>query len=326
MRCYCKVFAVLATIGLLFLSGAPAAAEYPDKPINMYAVFSPGGSLDTSARALSAAAEKVLGQPIVIVTKAGGAGTVGLGVLANDKPDGYTLAAATTSTVAVVPIRRKIPFKPLADLTLIFGYIAPSSGIQVRPDSPFKTFKDLVDYAKKNPGKIKYSSAGAGTPMHLAMELVGKQENIKWIHVPYKGSAKAGTACLGGHVDVVSSGELNMALTGQLRPLATHTEKRIPQLPDVPTLIELGYNFFNETKFAIFGPAGMDPAVVKKLEEAFAVAVHDPKFKDVAYKFTLTPVSMKSKELTEYTNNLWGVMTKRLQEADLVKEPATQPK
>lgn len=326
MKYYCKVLTVLLAIGLLFLSGAQALAEYPDKPLNMYAVFSPGGSLDSSARALCAAAEKVLGQPIVIVTKAGGAGTVGVGVLASDRPDGYTLAAATTSTVAIVPLRRKVPFKPLADFTFIFGYVAPSSGIQVRPDSPFKTFKDLVDYAKKNPGKIKYSSAGAGTPMHLAMVFVGKKENIKWIHVPYKGSAAAGTACLGGHVDVVSSGELNMALTGQLRPLATHTEKRIEQLPNVPTMIELGYNFFNETKFMICGPAGMDPAVVKKLEDAFAIAVQDQKFKDVAYKFTLTPVSMKSKELTEYTNNLWGIMTKRLQETDLIKEPATQPR
>jgi len=317
---------MLSVIGILILSAAMASAEYPDKPINMYAVFAPGGSLDSSARAICAAAEKVLGQPIVIVTKAGGAGTVGLGVLTSDKPDGYTLAAATTSTVAVVPLRRKVPFKPLADFTFIFGYIAPSSGIQVKPDSPFKTFKDLVDYAKKNPGKIKYSSAGAGTPMHLAMEYVAKKENIKWIHVPYKGSAEAGTACMGGHVDVVSSGELNLALTGQLRPLATHTEKRIPQLPDVPTMIELGYDFFNETKFGIFGPPGMDPAVVKKLEDAFAVAVQDQKFKDVAYKFTLTPVSMKSKEFTEYTNNLWGVMTQRLQEADIIKEPATQPR
>ena len=321
-----SLLTLLVALFLVCLFGSPAVAEYPEKPITMYAVFAPGGSLDSSARALSTAAEKVLGQPIVIITKAGGAGTVGASVLASDKPDGYTLAAATTSTLAVVPLRRKVPYKPLADFTLIFGYIAPSSGIQVRPDSPFKTFKDLVAYAKQNPGKIKYSSAGAGTPMHLAMAYVANKENIKWIHIPYKGSAAAGTACLGGHVDVVSSGELNMALTGQLRPLATHTEKRIPQLPDVPTMLELGYNFFNETKFGIFGPAGMDPAVVKKLEDAFAVAVQDAKFKDLAYRYTLTPVSMKSKEFTEYTNNLWGVMTKRLQEAGLIKEPATQPR
>ena len=320
-----KPFFLLAVIAVVFLA-SPAVAEYPERPINMYAVFSPGGSLDSSARALCAAAEKILGQPIVLVTKDGGGGTVGAGVLAGDKPDGYTLAAATTSTLAVVPLRRKVPFRPLADFTLIFGYVAPSSGIQVLPDSPFKTFQDLVAYAKDNPGKIKYSSAGAGTPMHLAMAYVGLQENIKWIHVPYKGSAKAGNACLGGHVDVVSSGELNLALTGQLRPIATHTEQRIKQLPDVPTMIELGYNFFNETKFGIFGPAGMDPAVVKKLEDAFYKAVDDPKFQDVCYRFTLTPVKMRSKEFTDYTNNLWGVMTKRLQEANLIKEPATKPR
>ena len=326
MTRYYKPFCLLAVLALLVLVAPPAIAEYPERPITMYAVFSPGGSLDSSARALCAAAEKILGKPIVLITKAGGAGTVGLGVLAGDKPDGYTLAAATTSTVAIVPLRRKVPFRPLADFTFIFGYVAPSSGIQVLPDSPFKSFKDLVEYAKKNPGKIKYSSAGAGTPMHLAMAYVGNQENIKWIHIPYKGSAKAGTACLGGHVDVVSSGELNLALTGQLRPLATHTEKRIQQLPDVPTLIELGYDFFNETKFGIFGPAGMDPAVVKKLEDAFYQAVDNPKFQDVCYRFTLTPVKMRSKQYTMYVNELWDVMTERLQSSDLIKEPATSPR
>lgn len=326
MRYYHKVFVVLSAIGLLFFSAALVSAEYPEKPITMYAVFSPGGSLDSSGRALCAAAEKILGQPIVVVTKSGGGGTVGMGVLANDEPDGYTLAVTTTSTVAVVPLRRKVPFKPLADFTFIFGHIAPSSGVQVLPNSPFKTFTELVDYAKKNPAKIKYGSAGAGTPMHLAMKFVGNQENINWIHVPYKGSAAAGTAVLGGHVDVVSSGELKLALTGQLRAITTHTEKRVAQLPDVPTMIELGYNFFNDTKFMISGPAGMDPAIVKKLEDAFAEAAQDKKFLDVADKFTLTPISMKSKEITEYVNGLWGTMTKRLQEAELIKEPATQPK
>jgi tripartite-type tricarboxylate transporter receptor subunit TctC len=326
MRRNGKAIILLAATVLMLVFGASAMAEYPDKPITMYAVFAPGGSLDSSARALCVAAEKVLGKPIVMVTKAGGGGTVGAAVLAGESPDGYTLAAATTSTLAVIPLRRKVPFRPLADFTYIFGYCAPSSGIQVRPDSPFKTFKDLVEYAKKNPGKIKYSSAGAGTPMHLAMAYVGQQEKINWIHVPYPGSADAGTACLGGHVDVVSSGELNLALTGQLVAIATHTETRLPQLPDVPTLMELGYDFFNETKFGIFGPAGMDPAVVKKLEDAFAVAVEDPRFRDVAEKFTLIPVSMRSKEFTKYINELWGVMTKRLQDAELIEEPATQPR
>jgi tripartite-type tricarboxylate transporter receptor subunit TctC len=94
----------------------------------------------------------------------------------------------------------------------------------------------------------------------------------------------------------------------------------------VPTLIELGYNFFNETKFGIFGPAGMDPAIAKKLEDAFYQAVDDPKFQDVCYRFTLTPVKMRSKEYTEYINELWDVMTERLQSADLIKEPATEPR
>ena len=152
--------------------------------------------MDTSIRALAAGVEKILGQPIMVVTKDGGTGTVGLALLAGEKPDGYTLAAGTSTGIVRVPLARKMTYKPLASFTPIYAYAAAASGLMVRPDSPFKTLKDLIEYARQNPGKVTYSTLGAGSPMHLIMEVIAMKEKIKWVHVPYKGTAPAETAAM----------------------------------------------------------------------------------------------------------------------------------
>jgi tripartite-type tricarboxylate transporter receptor subunit TctC len=282
--------------------------------------------MDSSARGLSAGAEKVLGEPIVIVTKDGGGGTVGLGVLANDKPDGYTIAAATTTGILRVPLRRKVPYKPLADFTPIIAYASVASATVVTPDSQFDTMRELIDYAKEHPGEIKYATAGAGSPMHLVMAYIGIKEGIEWIHVPFKGSAPAETALLGGHVDVVSTGDLDKAITGQLKTLCVHTKERMDVLPDAPTTIELGYDYYNDTMFAIYGPAGMDPEVVKTLEDAFAKAVDMEPFQKVAERFGLVPIKVKSAELKKFLEEGWPQQVELLTEMGLIEEPATEPR
>jgi tripartite-type tricarboxylate transporter receptor subunit TctC len=318
--------AALLAVAVIAAFAGPVRAEYPEKPITLYVVFAPGGSMDSSARALAAGAEKVLGQPMVIVNKTGGGGTVGLGALANDPPDGYHLAAATSTGILRIPLRRKVPYKPLASFTPIFGYAAVISAVVVNPDSQFDTFEELVEYARENPGKVKYATAGAGSPMHLAMEIVAMQEDIKWIHIPFKGSAPAETALMGGHVDAVSTGDMDKALTGQLKTLAVHSKERLPQLPDVPTLIELGYDYWNDTIFAIYGPAGMDEEMVKVLEDAFAKAVDMPKFQKVADQFLLAPMKMKSDEYTKFLEESWPEQEKLLKSLDLIEEAATRPR
>lgn len=316
---------ILALAIVAWLSPA-AMAEYPDKAITMYAVFSPGGSLDTSARALGSGLEKILGQPVVIVTKDGGAGTVGLSVLAADKPDGYTLAAATSTGIMRIPMNRKVTYKPLVSFTNIFAYAAPPSGFFVKPGSPYKTFKDLVEYARKNPGKVKYSTAGAGTPMHLIMEVIAEKEGVKWVHVPYKGSAPAETAAMGGHVDGVSSGDMNQVLAGQLRALLMYTKDRYPRVPDAPTTVELGYGYYNNTVFSVFGPAGMDPAVVKKLEDALEQCLTMPEWKKFEDTFGMQTVRMKSAEYTKFLEDAWNQEAELQKKLGLITEPATAPR
>lgn len=303
-----------------------ARAEYPEKPINMYVVFAPGGSMDSSARGMAAGAEKVLGKPIVIVTKDGGGGTVGLSVLAGDDPDGYTVAAATSTGILRIPLRRKVPYKPLADFTPIFAYAAVASATVVRPDSQFDTMQELIEYARENPGKVKYGTAGAGSPMHLVMEVIAMEEGIKWIHIPFKGSSPAETALLGGHVDVVSTGDMDKAISGQLKPLCVHTKDRMEQIPEVPTTLELGYDYFNDTLFAIYGPAGMDPSVVKTLEDALEQAVNMKPFQKVAKQFGLVPMHMGSKEYKQFLEESWPKQVKLLKELKLIEEAATEPR
>jgi len=320
------VIFALAICMLMASASIVAAADYPTKGVTMYVVFSPGGSIDSSSRGLSAGAEQILGQPIVMVTKAGGGGTVGLGVLSNDKPDGYTVAAATSTGILRIPLRRKVPYKPLASFTPLFAYAAVASATVVKPDSPFKSMKELVEYAKKNPGKIKYGTAGAGSPMHLVMEVIAMKEGIKWIHIPFKGSAKAETALLGGHIDVVSTGDLAKAISGQLKALCVHTKEPLGLLSGVPTTLELGYNYFNDTLFAIYGPAGMDPQVVKTLEDAFEKAVDMAPFQKVAKQFGLVPMKMKSAEYTAFLEKSWPEQVDILTKLKLIEKPATEPR
>ena len=147
--------AAMIVANLAIMVNQTLAADYPTKAVTMYIPFSAGGSMDTSARVLAAGAEKVLGQPFVMINKTGGAGTVALGVLANEKPDGYILSAGTSTGIFRIPVQRKVPYKPLADFTHIFAYAAVSSGVVVKADAPWKTWKEFIEYARKNNGKVK---------------------------------------------------------------------------------------------------------------------------------------------------------------------------
>jgi tripartite-type tricarboxylate transporter receptor subunit TctC len=323
----CKGLVVFSVViaGLTVL-GQGARAEYPEKSINMYSVFAPGGSLDSSARALAAGMESILGKPVVIVTKDGGGGTVGLSVLAQDKPDGYTLAAATSTGIMRIPLVRKVTYKPLTAFTNIYGYASPPSCLAVKPDSPFKTLKELVEHARKNPGKVKYATAGTGTPMHLVMAVIGMKEKIDWGHVPFKGTAPAETAVLGGHVDAVSAGDMNMVLSGQLRPLVMYTKERYHRLPDVPTTMELGYGYYNDTVFSVFGPAGMNPQAVKRLEEAIEKSLEMPAWKKFEETFGMVTEKMRSAEYTKFLEEAWKRELEIQKSLGLITEAATQPR
>lgn len=305
-----------------------ARSEYPERHVTIVVGMAAGGTTDVVVRAMVLGTSPALGQPIIVENKAGGGGTVALGVIAVAKPDGYTLCAVQNVSVVDTCLMQQAPFKPLKSFTPIIAFAGSEhTALLVKSDSPWKTFKEFMDYVKKNPGKVKYSSAGVGTGMHVAMEHIVNKDGIKWVHVPYQGTAPARTALLGGHVDACSSGLgwVPFVESGQLRVLATHGRERLPSYRDVPTLKELGYGFVSETYHSILGPAGLSAEVVRKLEAAFTKGTETPEFKTAVEKLELTPMLIKSKEYDLHLKEKWVRTEKVFKEIGIIKEAATQP-
>lgn len=320
--CRFSFFSMCVTVLLgLGIVGPLCAQDYPTKPINVLVSFAPGGVVDISTRALLPKAEKVLGQPFVITNNGGGGGTVAAAVVAKQKPDGYNLLSCTSTSLVRIPQYRTVPYTH-HDFVPIVQYATTESGLAVRADSPFKTVKDLVEYAKKNPGKVTYSTLGVGSPMHLSMEYIAKQEGIKWSHVPYHGSMPSVTALLGGHVTATSASTewKPYVLEGRLRLLATHGEKRMKTFPNVPTLKELGYDIYNDTTFVIMGPKGIPAAVVKKLEDAFHKAFNDSEFIAVLDKIDHVPAYRNSEDTRKFLEVAYKVNGKWIADLKIPKE------
>lgn len=276
-----KLGKVILLQGLLFLITVSSlfAEDFPRKPINITATFSSGGIIDICFRLVAARAEKILGQPIVLSFNPGGGGSVGLGIIAKEKPDGYNLVGCSSSGLVKIPQFWKTPYS-LEDFVPIIQFAAPPLALVVKSDSPWKTLKEFLEYAKKNPGKVTYAAIGAGTSHHLAMEYIAKQEGgIQWTMVPYGGRPGL-AAVLGGHITAISgtSDWIPHVKEGTLRILAFYSRQRSTSFPDVPTLRELGYDFSNDDVTLVAAPKGTPRPIVKKLEEALHKGMEDPGF------------------------------------------------
>src|SRR5574343_557911 len=280
---------------------ALAQANYPAKPIKLICPWPAGGSSDIVMRALGESASKALGVQVVVENKPGASGMLGLNELVKAAPDGYTLSQLTIG-VARMPHMQKMQFDPLRDFTYIACLTGYTFGIVVKADSPFKTVKDLVDYAKANPGKFSYGSTGNGTTPHLAVEEFASKAGIQLTHVPFKGSADGLQALLGGHINAHSdaTGWAPHVDSGALRLLATYGSKRTKRWPKVPTLNELGYDTVSDSPFGIGGPRGMDPAIVRKLQDAFKKTLSDPAVLAAFEKYDQPVIYMDSEAYTNF--------------------------
>jgi tripartite-type tricarboxylate transporter receptor subunit TctC len=295
------VFSLGFILGLFILSSA-LAADYPTKPINMLIGYPAGGSTDLSTRALTAEASKILKQPIICSNQVGAAGTLVLGRVKGEKPDGYTIFNAPTANFCRIPHLQPVPYDPLKDFIFIMQYGLYQYGLVVRSDSPWNTFEEFIDYAKKNPNKIKYATSGLGTGQHLAMEYLSLKLGIQWNHVPFTGGTQAVTALLGGHVQAVSQVTewKEHVLAGKLRLLVVWTPQRIKAFREIPTLMEKGYPFAVHSGLSFMGPAGIPKPVVEKLQNAFRQAMDSQVFLDVMDKFDMPPAYMDSESLTKF--------------------------
>jgi tripartite-type tricarboxylate transporter receptor subunit TctC len=277
------------------------AGHFPSRPIKLICPWPAAGSSDMVMRALADSASKALGQQVIVENKPGASGMLGPNELVKAAPDGYTLSQLTIG-VARLPHMQKMQFDPLRDFTYIACLTGYTFGIVVKADSPFKTVKDLVDYAKTNPGKFTYGSTGNGTTPHLALEEFASKAGIQLTHIPFKGSSDGLQALLGGHIMAHSdaTGWAPHVDSGTMRLLATYGSKRTQRWPQVPTLNELGYDTVSDSPFGIGGPRGMDPKVVRKLQDAFKKTLTDPAVLAAFDKYDQPVIYMDSEAYTNF--------------------------
>jgi tripartite-type tricarboxylate transporter receptor subunit TctC len=258
-----------ASVGLPALSAAQDA-PFPSRPVTLIVPFPAGGTADTVFRALAKATEPHLGQPLVVENRPGASATLGAAAVARAKPDGYQIAVMH-SAVLRLQLMQKTPYDALVDLTPIIQVSALDVGLIVRADSPYKTFKDFIEDARKRPGMVSYGTNGTATSQNLALVTLAAQEGVKLNHVPFKGDAEATVQLLGGHIDAQAGGTIlgNLVDGGKARWLAVFSDRRLKKWPDAPTLFDLGYKIPASSPTGLVGPAGLPAPIVKKLHDAF---------------------------------------------------------
>ena len=255
--------------------------DYPTKPINFFIPWPAGGSADLTVRQLNEAASKHLGQPIININKVGGAGVVATIEVMKAKPDGYTLGFFSSSSVLIAPLSGEVPYKDLSGFTLIMNYGKFNYPMIVRGDAPWKTWKELIDWARENPKKVKFGILGgkAVSPQGIVLSMVEKKEQVDFTYMTIKGSADSLVAVLAGHVDVAVVGPpaatTDFLEQGKIRFLGYMDREKIPGYENFPSLYEL-YGFEACNYMGIWGPKGIPNFVLKRLDDAYAKAVRDP--------------------------------------------------
>lgn len=271
-----RAFVATAAAGL----ATPALAQqgFPNKPIRLFIPWGAGGTTDVQLRALAEAAGRHGGGTVVPENTPGAGGILGAQKLLTERPDGYSVAQMPVSVFRYPVMAQRPPFDPLADFTYIIHLCGYMFGVVVRTESPWQTFPEFLEHAKRNPGKVNYGSPGVGTSLHITMERIAGERGIEWTHVPFRGVAENMQALLGGQIDAVadSSGWAQLVEDGKFRLLCVWGEQRAKRFPNVPTLREVGIDIVSASPYGLAGPKGMDPGVVRALHDIFKAALHDP--------------------------------------------------
>lgn len=302
-----------------FAWGPAQGGEFPDRPIQFIVPW-PSGA-DAVLRALADTASRYLGQSIVVINKPGVSGTLGPAAMAKTaKNDGYTIAQVPLS-VFRIPHLQATNYDPLTDFTYIIGLSGYTSGVVVRADSPWKTWAEFIDYAKKNPGKVSYAMPGVNTTIDITMKQIARKEGIRWTGAPFKGAGDATAALLGGHLTALAgtTSWAPMVDSGKFRLLVTWGEKRTERWPNVPTLKELGYGIVANSPYGIAGPKGMNDKVVKALHDAFKKALEDPVMKKTLQRYDEEPFYLSTEAYRKYANTTFHQQKRIVEELHLAQ-------
>ena len=315
-----RTFVLAAAAAAVSLApfAASAQAQFPAKPITIIVPFSAGGTTDILARVIGQYMGRDLGQTVVVDNRAGAGGNIGGQAAARAPADGYTLFMGTVGTHAInQSLYRKMPFDPIKDFAPLSRVAMVPNLLVANPSQPFKSVKEMIAYAKANPGKINFGSSGNGSSIHLSGELFKQMAGVDMQHVPYRGSAPAVSDLLGGQISVMFDNmpsAIPHVKGGKLRALAVTTAKRSPALPDVPTIAEAGVPGYEATSwFGLLAPAGTPAPVVAKLNASILKALADPEVKKKLAEQGAEPHGEKPEQFAAFIESetvKWGKVVK----------------
>ena len=294
-----RALAAALVCGLVFAAPQGWSADYPRRPIKLIVPYAAGGPSDVQARMVGEYLGRDLKQSVVIDNRAGAQGAIGAEAAARSDPDGYTLFFSAASVFVLNPLLyKKLSYDPAKDFRVLAVVTDQPSVLEINPSVPAKTVAELVAYAKKNPGKLNFGSAGTGGSTHLAGEMFRQMAGLDMVHIPYKGMAPALTDLISGNIQVLFD-SVGTALppinAGLVRAIAVGSAKRIDQLPDLPTIAESGYpDYVTSTWYGIAAPSNVPDDVLKKLKASLDRALSDDLFRASLDKIGFTPLRPKS--------------------------------
>ena len=295
------------TLTMTAATAAHAQADYPSQPITIIVPYAPGGTTDVLGRALAASLGKQLKQSVIVENKPGAAGSMGVVEMLKTKPDGYKL---TLTPVGIFrqPYLQKTPYDPIKDVTYIASFATYDFILGVPANSPFKTLKDLVDYAKQNPGAVDYGTPGKFTGNQVAMVLLGKAVGTEFVHVPYKGDSEAIASLVAGHTKaaVTTNSIMTFMESGKVRALAVAADKRPAAFAQVPTFKEAGYDVVVPSPLGIAGPKGLPQPIVQKLDTAVKAAMEDPDVQRVIQNYGIRTDYRDHKAYAEFARTTFA--------------------
>ena len=314
---------VLAAVtSSLFPLHGRTQAPFPTRPITLIVPWSAGGATDITLRLMAELAGRSLGQRVVIENRPGAGGTLAMPVIQQAAPDGYTLAQLPYPALRA-PHVQKVSWDPIRDTTPIIQISGVTFGVVVPANSPFKSFEDLLKFAAAKPGELSISTNGLGTTPHVVLDELFGQRNLRYIHVPYKGTAEQMLAVASGQLmaGVNSNGFVPYVDSGKLRLLATFGDRRSARWANVPTLKELGYGITAMSPYGLVGPRGMDPQVVQTLHDAFKTALFDAQHLAELARYEQEPNYLDSKDYAAALRDAFAFERRNVERLGLSKVP-----
>jgi tripartite-type tricarboxylate transporter receptor subunit TctC len=315
-----------ASLALLaVLASAAAAQSYPSKPVRIIVMYGPGSTIDIMARLIAPKLTEALGQPVIVENRAGAGGAIGMDMAAKAPPDGHTLTIGATGPSVTNPLLYpKTPFDPLRDFAYISLIATGPAVIAVHPSIPAKTLKDLVALAKARPGQLNFGSAGVGTSPHLAGEIFKQVTHTSIVHVPYKGNAEAITDLLGGQISIVFTGVppvIPLMQAGKIKLLATTGDRRIPTIPELPTIAEAGYpGAAMGIWYGLVAPVATPKDILARLHKEITRIQTLPDIRERFVQLGTEPKTNTSEQFTALVRDEWAKWGKVIKAANIKVE------